>query len=62
VRLAGDVTLDIVEAWAIHLDRLEGPCIVGSRGGVRLSPFGFFRSFGVGVLRIPARRPISFSA
>ena len=46
VRLAGDVTLDIIEAWAIHLDAFEGSAIVGNKGGVRLNPFGFFRSAG----------------
>jgi predicted dehydrogenase len=46
VRFAGDVTLDLIEAWAIHLDPFEGPFVVGSKGGVRLAPFGFFRSVG----------------
>jgi predicted dehydrogenase len=39
-------TLDIIEAWAINLDKIEGSVLVGSKGGVRLNPFGFFRSFG----------------
>ncbi|HEX9297785.1 MAG TPA: Gfo/Idh/MocA family oxidoreductase [Polyangiaceae bacterium] len=46
VRLAGGVSLDIVEAWAAHLDGIEGPAILGSRGGIRLRPFGFFKSYG----------------
>ena len=46
VRLANDVTLDIAEAWAIHLDPFEGSFVVGDRGGVRLSPFGFFHRSG----------------
>jgi predicted dehydrogenase len=46
VRFAGDITLDIIEAWAIHLDAFEGSCVVGTKGGVRLAPFGFFRSVG----------------
>src|SRR5882672_5367913 len=46
VRFAGDMTLDIIESWAVHLDTLEGSSILGSKGGVRLHPFGFFRSFG----------------
>ena len=46
VRFAGDVTLDIIESWAVHLDTIEGSSILGSKGGVRLHPFGFFRSFG----------------
>ena len=46
VRFDGDLTMDIIEAWAIHLDKFEGSYIVGSEGGVRLTPFGFFRSHG----------------
>jgi predicted dehydrogenase len=46
VRFAGDVTLDIIESWAVHLDTFEGSSILGSKGGIRLHPFGFFRSFG----------------
>ena len=42
VRLAGNISLDIIESWAIHLDSLEGSSISGSEGGVRLEPFGFF--------------------
>jgi predicted dehydrogenase len=45
-RLAGGITLDIIEAWAVHLDKLEGSYILGSEGGVRLDPFGYFRSIG----------------
>jgi predicted dehydrogenase len=47
VRFAGgELSLDILEAWAIHLDTIEGSCVVGSEGGVRLHPFGFFKSYG----------------
>lgn len=46
VTFQGGVTMDIIEAWAIHLDGLEGSCIVGSEGGIRLSPFGFFQNLG----------------
>jgi predicted dehydrogenase len=46
VRFDGDITLDIIEAWAIHLDAFEGSYVVGTQGGVRLSPFGYFRSVG----------------
>jgi predicted dehydrogenase len=46
VRLQDGITLDIIEAWAIHLDGIEGSSIVGSKGGVRLEPFGYFRSVG----------------
>ena len=46
VRLQDGITLDIIEAWAIHLDRLEESCVVGTEGGVRLQPLGFYRSVG----------------
>jgi predicted dehydrogenase len=46
VRLAGGVTLDILEAWAISLGGLEGSSLVGDKGGIRLEPFGFFQSLG----------------
>lgn len=46
VRLAGGATLDIIEAWAIHLGGLGGSSIAGSQGGVQLEPFGFYRSAG----------------
>lgn len=46
VRLQDGVTLDVIEAWAIHLDRFEGSSIVGSQGGIRLEPFGYYRSIG----------------
>lgn len=46
IRLQGGLSLDIIEAWAIHLDKIEGSVVVGSEGGVRLDPFGYFRSAG----------------
>ena len=46
INFAGGLTLDLIEAWAINLDGMEGSSIVGSKGGVRLSPFGFFKSVG----------------
>lgn len=46
VRLADNMTLDITEAWAVHLDKLEGSFVLGSQGGVRLEPFSFFQSVG----------------
>lgn len=41
VRFAGGATLDIIESWAIQLNSFEGSSIVGSKGGVRLSPFSY---------------------
>ena len=46
VRFQDSLTLDIIEAWAIHLDHLDGCSIVGSKAGLRLEPFGFFQSIG----------------
>jgi predicted dehydrogenase len=46
VRFSNDITLDIIESWAIHLDRFEGSYVVGNQGGVRLQPFGFFHQAG----------------
>jgi predicted dehydrogenase len=46
VRMSGGMVLDIIESWAIHLDGFEGSYVVGSEGGVRLDPFGFYHSVG----------------
>jgi predicted dehydrogenase len=46
VRLAGGMTLDIIEAWAVHMDKFDGSMVFGSEGGIRLDPFGYFRSVG----------------
>jgi len=32
--------------WAIPLGGLEGSSVVGSKGSLRLEPFGFFQSLG----------------
>ncbi|MGO4538869.1 Gfo/Idh/MocA family protein [Paenibacillus sp. 2TAB19] len=36
VRFADGLTLDIIEAWAVHMGDFEGSSIAGSKGGVRL--------------------------
>jgi predicted dehydrogenase len=46
VRLSGNMSLDIVEAWALMLDGMEGSVVLGSEGGVRLQPFGYFHAAG----------------
>jgi predicted dehydrogenase len=46
VRFVNNLSMDIIESWAIHLDRFEGPAVVGSMGGLRLDPFGYFWSEG----------------
>jgi predicted dehydrogenase len=50
VRMENNLSLDIIESWAIHLDGIEGSSIVGSKGGVRLQPFGYY--FNIGDLAI----------
>jgi predicted dehydrogenase len=39
-------TMDIFEAWAVHLGGMEGSVLLGSKGGIRLEPFGFYQSAG----------------
>ncbi|WP_374016743.1 Gfo/Idh/MocA family oxidoreductase [Paenibacillus thiaminolyticus] len=39
IKFEGGITLDIIEAWAIHLGGFEGSCIVGSEGGIRMPAF-----------------------
>lgn len=46
VRFANHVSLDIIEAWAIHLNTIEGSMLVGSEGGVRFEPFGYYTNIG----------------
>ena len=46
VRFDGGLTMDIIESWAILLDNFEGCSVVGSKGGLRLEPFGFYQSVG----------------
>lgn len=46
IRFANDISLDLIESWAVNLDNLEGTVILGSKGGVRLNPFGFFKNIG----------------
>lgn len=46
IRFENDVTLDIIEAWAVHMNDFEGSSIFGTQGGVRLSPFGYYHNVG----------------
>jgi predicted dehydrogenase len=41
VRFADNLTMDIIESWAIHMNPFEGSYIVGSKGGVRLAPLSY---------------------
>lgn len=44
INLEKDIALSLIETWAMHLDQLEGSYITGTDGGIRLNPFGLFRS------------------
>jgi predicted dehydrogenase len=46
ISLEQNIALTLTEAWAMHLDQLEGSYITGTEGGIRLKPFGLFRSLG----------------
>jgi predicted dehydrogenase len=41
IDFGGGMTMDLIESWAMNLDTLEGSCIIGSKGGVRLNPFSY---------------------
>ena len=45
VRFKDGITMDLIEAWAIQLDRFNGSAIVGNKGGLRLKPLGFYSTF-----------------
>jgi len=44
VTFEGGLTMDIVSAWAIHLDRFSPSYIVGSAGGLRVDPFSLHKT------------------
>jgi predicted dehydrogenase len=46
VRLENNIAMDIIESWAIHLGDLGSSYVVGSMGGIRLEPFGFYTNVG----------------
>ena len=46
IRMAGGITFDIEETWAIHHDGEEASKIAGSKGGLRLNPLTYFSSLG----------------
>ena len=41
VRFAENLSMQIIESWAVHLSPFEGSYILGSKGSVRLNPFSF---------------------
>ena len=46
VKFEGGVTLDVMEAWAVHMNAFEGSCVMGSQGGIRLAPFSLHTAMG----------------
>jgi predicted dehydrogenase len=46
VKFQDSITLDIIESWAINLEKFEGSTIVGSKGGICLEPFSYHQSVG----------------
>ena len=44
IRLAGGISFDIEETWAVHHDGSESSKVLGSKGGVKLNPLTFFSS------------------
>lgn len=46
VRFEKNITMDILESWAIHLNSFEGSSLAGSQGGIRLEPFGYYQNVG----------------
>lgn len=46
VRFEGNLTLDLMEAWAVNLGGFDGSCLLGAKGGLRLHPFSFHRTVG----------------
>lgn len=46
IRFAGDRSMELIESWAANLDGFEGSFLLGSEGGVRLDPFGFYKNVG----------------
>lgn len=41
VKFEDGITLDIFEAWAVHMGKLDGSMVLGSKGGIRLRPFSY---------------------
>jgi predicted dehydrogenase len=41
VKFDNNLTLDIMESWAINLNKFEGSSLVGSKGGIRFDPLTF---------------------
>jgi predicted dehydrogenase len=40
--ITSNLTMDIIESWAIHMNPFDGSFIAGSEGGLRLDPLAFY--------------------
>ncbi|MCL2069248.1 MAG: Gfo/Idh/MocA family oxidoreductase [Oscillospiraceae bacterium] len=41
IEFEGGLSMDLIESWAMHMDKMESSCILGSKGGIRLDPFTY---------------------
>jgi len=41
VEFDNNLTMNITESWAVHMNQFEGSCILGSKGGIRLEPLSY---------------------
>lgn len=48
IRFENDLTLDLFESWAVHLDRMEPCTLLGAKGGVKFGPdvFSYHTTLG----------------
>jgi predicted dehydrogenase len=46
VRFGNDRSLELIESWAANLDDFGSSFLLGSKAGIRLNPFGFFKNVG----------------
>ena len=44
VKFENNLTMDVLESWAIHAPPFQGSLICGSKGGVCMEPFSYFSS------------------
>lgn len=45
MRFNNGLTMDVIEAWAVHLNSFEGSSIMGSEAGIKLEPFSFHKTY-----------------
>ncbi len=45
IKFENEITMDIIESWAVHMNEFEGSSIFGSRGGIKMKPFTYITTF-----------------